>query len=266
MSAGTPGLPPAGRRPTLDELRAVTQPESTMSRRNAEHWLARLFLRKVSLRLTALLIRTPVSANALTGWMIVVGLVGALVLALVGGWPGIVLTFVLVQVYFLLDLCDGEVARWRRTTSIMGVYLDRVGHYVVEGALLSGLGLRAGDGGFGGWSTLGVATGLCAILIKAESDLVDVARVRAGAPPPSEASVELRSSTLGGLRRAAQVLKIHQVTGALELSFILLGALVVDLAAGDLLGTRITAVAMAVVAGTMVVVHLVSILLSRRLD
>ena len=51
-------------RPTLDELRAVTQPESTMSRRNAEHWLARLFLRKVSLRVTRLLIRTPVSANA----------------------------------------------------------------------------------------------------------------------------------------------------------------------------------------------------------
>ena len=34
-------------RPTLAELRAVAQPESTMSRRNAEHWLARLFLRKV---------------------------------------------------------------------------------------------------------------------------------------------------------------------------------------------------------------------------
>ena len=50
-------------RPTLEELRAVTQPESTMNRRNAEHWLARLFLRKVSLRVTRLLIRTPVSAN-----------------------------------------------------------------------------------------------------------------------------------------------------------------------------------------------------------
>ena len=70
-------------RPTLDELRAVTQPESTMNRRNAEHWLARLFLRKVSLRVTRLLIRTPVSANALTGWMIVVGLVAAVVVGTV---------------------------------------------------------------------------------------------------------------------------------------------------------------------------------------
>jgi phosphatidylglycerophosphate synthase len=234
-------------RPTLEELRAVTQPESTMNRRNAEHWLARLFLRKVSLRVTRLLIRTPVSANALTGWMIVVGLVAAVVVGTVPGWLGAVLGFVLIQAYFLLDLCDGEVARWRRTTSITGVYLDRVGHYLVEAALLSAIGFRAGGFELGGWSTLGVATGLCAVLVKAESDLVDVARVRSGAAPPTEESVELRHTGLGAARRAAQVLKIHQVTGALEVSF------------------RIIAVLFAVVAGVQVVLHLVSILLSRRL-
>jgi phosphatidylglycerophosphate synthase len=252
-------------RPTLEELRAVTQPESTMSRRNAEHWLARLFLRKVSLRVTRLLIRTPVSANALTGWMIVVGLVAAVVVGTVPGWLGAVLGFVLIQAYFLLDLCDGEVARWRRTTSITGVYLDRVGHYLVEAALLSAVGFRAGGFELGGWSTLGVATGLCAVLVKAESDLVDVARVRSGAAPPTEESVELRHTGLGAARRAAQVLKIHQVTGALEVSFLLLAAAVVDALAGDLLGTRIIAVLFAVVAGVQVVLHLVSILLSRRL-
>jgi phosphatidylglycerophosphate synthase len=236
-----------------------------MSRRNAEHWLARLFLRRVSLRVTALLIRTPVSANALTGWMIVVGLLGAVVIGLVAGLWGAVVGFVLIQAYFLLDLCDGEVARWRRTTSITGVYLDRVGHYLVEAAVLSALGVRAGGQEFGGWSTLGVAAGLCAILIKAETDLVDVARVRSGAPAAGEESVELRSSSLGSLRRAAQVLKIHQITGALEVSFVLLVAAVVDAISGDLLGARIMVVLMAAVAGIQVVVHLASILLSRRL-
>ena len=54
------------------------------------------------------------------------------------------LGFLLIQAYFLLDLCDGEVARWRRTTSITGVYLDRVGHYLVEAAVLSAFGFRAG--------------------------------------------------------------------------------------------------------------------------
>jgi phosphatidylglycerophosphate synthase len=267
-AAAAPGSASQARqaRPTLGELRAVTQPASTMDRRNAEHWLARLFLRKVSLRVTALLIRTPVSANALTGLMIVVGLLAAVTVGLVPGWFGIVLTFLLIQAYFLLDLCDGEVARWRRTTSITGVYLDRVGHYLVEAAILSGIGLRAGDHELGGWSTLGVATGLCAVLVKAETDLVDVARVRAGASAAAEAAVELRSSALGGLRRAAQVLKVHQLTGALEVSFLLLVAMVVDLAAGGLTGTRILAVVLAAIAGVMVVVHLASILLSRRLE
>ena len=61
------------------------------------------------------------------------------------------------------------------------------------------------------------------------------------------------------------MLKIHQIIGALEVSFVLLAAAVVDAVAGDLLGTRIMAVLFAVVAGVQVVLHLASILLSRRL-
>ena len=130
-------------RPTLEQLRAVCQPPSTMNRRNAEHWLARLVLRDVSLRFTALFIRTPVTANQLTGLMIVVGLLAA-VAAAAPGWLTGALAFVGVIIYFMLDLCDGEVARWHQKTSITGVYLDRVGHYVVEAALLSAYGFRAG--------------------------------------------------------------------------------------------------------------------------
>jgi phosphatidylglycerophosphate synthase len=236
-----------------------------MNRRNAEHWLARLFLRSVSLRVTALLIRTPVSANTLTGVMIMVGLLAAAVVGAVSGAWGAVLGFLLIQLYFLLDLCDGEVARWRRTTSITGVYLDRVGHYFVEAAILSAVGYRAGGQQLGGWSTLGVLTGLFAVLVKAETDLVDVARVRSGANAVGETADELRSSSLGALRRVAQFFKIHQVTGALEVSFVLLAAAVIDAFAGDHVGSRLMAGVLAAVAAVMVVLHLASILLSRRL-
>jgi phosphatidylglycerophosphate synthase len=255
----------AGRRPSLAELRAVAQPESTMSRRNAEHWLARLLLRKVSLPITRELLRTPVSANQLTGLMIVVGLVAAVAAGLGGLWWAIA-AFVGVQVYFLLDLCDGEVARWRRTTSVTGVYLDRVGHYIVEAALLSAYGFRAGGQHFGGWSTIGVAAGLCALLVKAETDLVDVARVRSGKLAAADDAAVPRSAALGAMRRAAQVLKIHQLTGALESSFLLLVAAVVDLSTDSLQGSRLLAGLMLGIAGTMAVLHLASILLSRRLE
>ena len=145
------------------------------------------------------------------------------------------------------------------------MYLDRVGHYLVEAALLSAIGFRAGGFELGGWSTLGVATGLCAVLVKAESDLVDVARVRSGCRAAHRGVGRAAPHRPGAARRAAQVLKIHQLTGALEVSFLLLAAAVVDALAGDLLGTRIIAVLFAVVAGVQVVLHLVSILLSRRL-
>ncbi|HCL70402.1 MAG TPA: transferase, partial [Actinobacteria bacterium] len=39
------------------------------------------------------------------------------------------------QMQMLLDCCDGEVARWRDTSSPKGVFLDRVGHYVTEGLI-----------------------------------------------------------------------------------------------------------------------------------
>ena len=67
-------------------------------------------------------------------------------------------------------------------------------------------------------------------------------------------------------RRAAQVLKVHQLTGALESSVLLLVAVVVDAATDSLVGSRVLVVVMAAITGLMVVLHLASVLLSRRLD
>ena len=251
-------------RPSMDELREVCQPASTMQRRNAEHWLARLFLRAVSLRATAVLIRLPVTANQLTGLMIVVGLVAVVPGALAGPWTALA-CWALVIVYFLLDLCDGEVARWHRQTSVTGVYLDRLGHYVVEAALLASFGLRAGEQALGGWSTVGLLTALLAILVKAETDLVDVARVRSGLTKAEDGAAELRSRRLGGVRRVASVAKVHTWTGALEASLLLLVAAVVDALVGGLTATRFLVGLLFGIAAVMSVLHLVSILSSRRL-
>jgi len=251
-------------RPGLDELRAVCQPDSTMQRRNAEHWIARLALRQVSLRVTALLVRTPVTANQLTVLMIVVGLLAAVAAALPGlGWA--LAAAALMLVYFLLDLCDGEVARWRRQTSVTGVYLDRVGHYLVEAAFLTGLGVRAAGQEWGMWTTLGVAAGFFVVMVKAETDLVDVARARSGMLPAGDAAVEPRSRRLGSLRRVAAKARVNTLTGALEASWLLLLAAAVDAATGGLLATRVLLAALLAIAATMTLLHLVSILASSRL-
>jgi hypothetical protein len=44
--------------------------------------------------------------------------------------------------YHLLDKVDGDVARYRRTFSIVGVYLDEVGHGVAFAGLFLGLGVH----------------------------------------------------------------------------------------------------------------------------
>jgi phosphatidylglycerophosphate synthase len=251
-------------RPTLDELRMVCQPASTMSRRNGEHWLALLWLRNVSLRLTAALVRTPVTANQLTGLMICVGLFAALAAAL-PGLPWALVAAGLVLVYFVLDLCDGEVARWRGTTSVTGVYLDRVGHYVVEAALLVAYGFRAGGQQLGGWTTLGCLGALFVVLIKSETDLVDVARARSGLPPAADDQAELRSAGMGAARRAASVLHVHQITGAVESVGLLVIAAAADSMLGGLAATRALLVVLVAIAAVMVVAHLASVLLSWRL-
>ena len=115
------------------------------------------------------------------------------------------------------------------------------------------------------WSTLGVLTGLCAVLVKSETDLVDVSRARKGIDVLADEEVELRSAALGRMRKVASVFKVHQLTGALESSFLLLVAASIDAVAGGLTATKIFAGAMLAIAATMVVLHLASILLSRRL-
>ena len=60
--------------PTIAQIREISQPTSVTGRANAEHWVADLYLRKVSPYLTKLLLKTPITANGVTYLMIATGL------------------------------------------------------------------------------------------------------------------------------------------------------------------------------------------------
>ena len=77
-------------RPTIGELREVTQPPGIRGRRNSEHWTADLYQRRISPYLTRVLLATSISANAVTGLMMLTG-VGAGAALLVPGLAGAVL-------------------------------------------------------------------------------------------------------------------------------------------------------------------------------
>ncbi|WP_340556550.1 CDP-alcohol phosphatidyltransferase family protein [Streptomyces sp. GSL17-111] len=257
-------------KPSVAELRPVVHPEGVKDRRSGEHWAGRLYMREISLRCDRYLVNTRITPNQLTYLMVVAGVLAGAAL-LIPGLTGAVLAALLVQLYLLLDCVDGEIARWRKQTSVTGVYLDRVGHYLAEAALLTGFGLRAADlFGTDGeanwmWAFLGGMAALGAILIKAETDLVDVARARSGLPAVQDAAAVPRSSGLAVARRAAAALKFHRLVGGVEASLFILLVALVDFAVGGLFWTRLGVAVLAAVAVLQTVLHLVSVLASSRL-
>jgi len=253
--------------PTLAELRAEGQPQSVISRLNDEHWAGRLYMRKFSPRATWVFARLGWSPNAVTWAFIACGVAAGVVVAF-GGLGTAVAAAILIQAYLLFDCSDGELARWSKRTSVTGIYLDGIGHYLGETALLTGLGIRA-QGHLtlsGGYVSVGLAAALLAAIVKAETDNVTVARAKVGLPGThGDAALAPRSGRLALARRLASVLRVHRITQAVELSLLILVAALVDTVRGGLTATRVLAVACLVVAAVMVVAHLAAILASRRL-
>ncbi|QCD59531.1 CDP-alcohol phosphatidyltransferase family protein [Streptomyces hawaiiensis] len=238
-------------------------------RRSGEHWMGRLYMREVSLRVDRYLVNTRVTPNQLTYLMTVFGVLAAPAL-LVPGIAGAVLGVVMVQLYLLLDCVDGEIARWKKQYSLNGVYLDRVGAYLTDAAVLVGFGLRAADPWGSGridwlWAFLGTLAALGAILIKAETDLVGVARHQTGKPPVKEAAAEMRSSGMALARKAAAALNFHRLILGIEATLLILVLAIVDQVRGDLFFSRLGVAVLAGIALVQTLLHLVSILASSRL-
>jgi phosphatidylglycerophosphate synthase len=279
--AAGPGSPDAGdHRPPrkaakVADIRRYGQPPGLKDRRNEEHWAGRLYMRDLSPYFDWIALRLGFSPNQLTYLMMLSGIVAGVVVSLPASGTGALWTAlggaVLIQVYLLLDCVDGEVARYLRQTSIAGVFLDRIGHYLSEISLLIGLGFAA-QGGWknGGWAELGLVAALGAALIKAETDNVVVARAKSGLPAdPSggDRALRPRSTGIALARQAASMLRFHRIIGAVELSLLILAAALIDTLTGadTPVAIRVLMVAVALVAVVQTLLHLVSILASRRL-
>lgn len=226
-------------------------------------------MREISLRVDRYLVNTRVTPNQLTYVMTVAGALAAPAL-LVPGIAGAVLGVLMVQLYLLLDCVDGEVARWKKQYSMTGVYLDRVAAYLCDAAVLVGFGLRAADLWGSGridwlWAFLGTLAALGAILIKAETDLVGVARHQQGLAPVKEAASEPRSSGMALARRAAGALKFHRLILGIEASLLILVLAILDSVRGDLFFSRLGVAVLAGIALVQTLLHLVSVLASSRL-
>jgi phosphatidylglycerophosphate synthase len=104
-------------------------------------------IRRISIRFTWLLLHTRLSANQVTVLAILIGIAGAMLLAWSDFWP-LVIGLVLLQLSFVLDYSDGEIARYQAmqrgaTTGAGGAYLDWIGHYYVPATMTAALAYGA---------------------------------------------------------------------------------------------------------------------------
>jgi phosphatidylglycerophosphate synthase len=96
------------------------------------------------------LVKTPLTANIVTVLFLVVGAVGGIALAGSGYWIPLIGALIL-QLHAVLDIADGQVARYRRWANARpgnpkkGMYLDLVGHVVTDTLIFTGLALSFND-------------------------------------------------------------------------------------------------------------------------
>jgi phosphatidylglycerophosphate synthase len=163
---------PAAR--TLDARRGMLGPAGAPAREQAEKLLRglenprdgyfdRLLYRRLSRPLTARLLPTAVTPNAVTIVGIAAGVAGGLLL----GLPGAAATLAAILLLLgssILDCSDGELARLRFAESKLGHWLDVTGDTVVHIALLSGIALRLASSGEtpGMTAMVALATGVAA--------------------------------------------------------------------------------------------------------
>jgi hypothetical protein len=135
----------SARGPTIAELRARVQKDR---HREIGNWLARKVARPTAVYGCWLAIRVGLTAHqvtliALLCWLLTAGAIGT------GNRLLFVIGVTLAQLGYWLDHVDGQVARWRGTSSLDGVYLDYLMHHaantVVGFSLGFGLAVRFAD-------------------------------------------------------------------------------------------------------------------------
>jgi phosphatidylglycerophosphate synthase len=156
-SAQEPGFAepiPTFSRPTLAELRTHAHKGH---HREIGNWLARRIGRPSAIYGTWLAVRIGLSAHQVTCLALAASL-GAAGLIATGERELFVAGVALAHLLFWLDHVDGQVARWRGTASLEGVYFDYLLHHVANLALGFSLGFGLTmQSGEPRWALLGFA-------------------------------------------------------------------------------------------------------------
>ena len=118
-------------------------------------------IRHISARVTPFLLKTPIGANHITLISILLGLTAGAMFA-IGEFTTTLYASIVFFLVYLLDHCDGEVARAKSQVSKFGKFFDTFGDWISHAAFFIGLGYgtySTSNNHFWFWKGLAAALG-----------------------------------------------------------------------------------------------------------
>lgn len=112
--------------PTIENLRKICQDRS--DKHDFYMWGV---IRKISIYLTWIFVRTSITPNQITTVSIIFGLIGSLFFLFSEPWYWIV-GWVVINLHLILDQCDGEVAYYKKKVTKFGYFFDEISHPIVN--------------------------------------------------------------------------------------------------------------------------------------
>ncbi len=125
-------------RESFKEFRQIIQGSKLEKRKIKKDWWHSIFT-FFSRYLTWILVKTRITANFITITGLLIGLIGLLLIS-IGNNPLIIIGFILLYIYYVSDEVDGEVARYKKQTSLRGIYYDEIGHLFFQGWFFFSIG------------------------------------------------------------------------------------------------------------------------------
>ena len=125
---------------SIKELRKICQSSEKRRMRFADFRAP--MCRAMSIYITKICLYTSLTANQITYIWWAMGLVSAGLFAVGDYWYSLAAAL-LLNLSFLVDYVDGEVARYRKKSSLLGVYLDYLAHYTINPLVMLGIGFGA---------------------------------------------------------------------------------------------------------------------------
>ncbi len=166
------------------ELAGIDQARVLLERANRpdDGFYSTYVLRRASTPVTALALRLGWSPNRISLLSLGVGLLAALCFA-VGSWPGLLVGALLMQASLVIDCVDGEVARFTRSFSDLGAWIDASTDRVKEYAAYAGLALGSARSGTDIWLLAVLVMGMQTVRHIGDYNFSRVQRIREGWVP-----------------------------------------------------------------------------------